>query len=147
MSDRFWEKVNRTDTCWLWIAYRDELGYGKVRWAGRIQVAHRVAYELVVGPILEGLTLDHLCRNRGCVNPAHLEPVSLGENILRGNTFQAVNAAKTSCPQGHPYDSENTYWHKATSRYPSGRRECRICRAASRRAARIRAKAVSVHGS
>lgn len=67
-------------------------------------MAHRVVYEAWVGPIPEGLTLDHLCRVRCCVNPLHLEPVTRGENVLRGDAFTAVNARKAHCPQGHPYD-------------------------------------------
>lgn len=126
---QFWETVAIEDGahCWEWRGSRDQAGYGRVHWNGRSTRAHRVAYELARSPIPEGLTIDHLCRNRGCVNPAHLEPVTLRENILRGNTFQAANAAKTHCPQGHPYSFVNS----------KGSRECQTCRNESNR--RLRA--------
>lgn len=128
-EERFWSKVEKTPTCWLWHGATDTKGYGHV-WVGRRgedtwrQVrAHRLAYELKVGPIPEGMTLDHLCRNRICVNPEHLEPVTLRENILRGDSIAARHALMTHCPQGHAYDLFNTYFR------PSGARACRLCRA------------------
>ena len=95
---------------------------------------HRVAYEAAVGPIPEGLQLDHLCRNTLCTNPAHLEPVTCRENLLRGNTLQAANAAKTHCPYGHPYAGENL----RVRRLKSGGlgRSCRECARVFGRAAR-----------
>ncbi len=97
-------------------------GYGTVRAGGKVKKAHRAMYELMVGPIPEGLEIDHLCRNRVCVNPGHLEPVSRLENIRRG-TQGEFWAAKTHCKQGHPFDAENTYVN-------SGKRACRTCRRA-----------------
>jgi hypothetical protein len=126
--ERFWGKVDFEDTrhggrrCWIWRggSFRD--GYGQFHLYERRKVqAHRYAYQLLVGPIPEGLTLDHLCRNRACVNPSHLEPVSVGENVLRGGGPSALHARAVECPHGHPYNSENTY-----VRY-DGRRVCRIC--------------------
>lgn len=126
--DRFWAKVDRRgdDECWPWLAstmegygYFDERPFGTGR-------AHRIAYMLLVGPIPAGLSLDHLCRNRGCVNPAHLEPVTWQVNLLRGRTIPAVNAAKTHCPAGHPYDEANTYWWR-------NQRTCRTCGTANAR--------------
>src|SRR6266576_3456485 len=101
-QQRFWAKVDRrgSEECWPWQANRGR-GYGNVWIAGRMYRAHRVAYELLIGPIPEGLTLDHLCRNRGCVNPAHLEPVTSRENTLRGEGISANNARKTHCKHGH----------------------------------------------
>jgi hypothetical protein len=113
--------------CWLWTASLDACGYGRILWERRNKGAHRVVWELVVGPIRGDLTLDHLCRNRACVNPDHLEPVPLRENILRGNGVGVQNAAKTHCNSGHEFTPENTYWKR-------GKRACRECgRQATRR--------------
>lgn len=121
-EERFWAKVNKTETCWLWTAQIDADGYGHFRWDGKRGAAHRFAYEYFIGPIPNGLQLDHLCRTRACVNPAHLEPVTCRENLLRGATFQSANALKTHCQQGHPFDDENTY---ITA---NGSRACKACR-------------------
>lgn len=112
LVERFWERIERTDSCWLWRGSITGSGYGSFRLGGRAQAAHRIAYELMIGPIPEGLTLDHLCRVRNCVNPAHLEPVTSTENILRGEGPTALNARKTHCPQGHEYTPENTRTYK-----------------------------------
>ena len=120
---RFWLKVEKTETCWLWTAGRVWNGYGQFKVAGRHVYAHRFAYELLVGPIPEGLTIDHLCRVRHCVNPAHLEPVTSRENTLRGDTPAARNAAKTHCPQGHPLEAGNL----RLSELRRGGRACLIC--------------------
>lgn len=112
--------------CWRWQGVIAPNGYG----AFRIRIdsrrvykrAHRVAYETFVGPIPAGLVLDHLCRVLDCVNPEHLEPVTVGENTRRGVGFAAVNARKRSCVAGHAFDAANTYLD------PGGGRHCRICR-------------------
>lgn len=103
-TERFWSKVDKSGDCWLWTAAIDK-GYGSftIR-RGEKAKAHRYAYQELVGPIPVGLTLDHLCRNRACVNPAHLEPVTLGVNVLRGEGPGANNRRKSHCPKGHPYD-------------------------------------------
>src|SRR5207248_947904 len=106
---RFLAKIDKTDGCWLWRGERPRGLYGRFKSGGRRVSAHRWAYEHWRGPIPEGLLIDHLCRNPGCVTPAHLEPVTQRTNLLRGDTFQARNVAKTHCPQGHPYDEANTY--------------------------------------
>lgn len=135
-EQRFWDKVDRRgfDECWQWTGSLVADGYGQIWTSGPQRErlwAHRYAYELLVGPVPEGLCIDHLCRNRGCVNPAHMEPVTLAENTRRG-----PNRSKTHCPHGHPYDADNTYVCPST-----GARYCRECHRASarRHAARRRA--------
>ena len=109
--------------CWVWTGEILEHGYGRVSWGPHRYPAHRVAYELYVGPIPEGMQLDHLCRNRRCVNPAHVEPVTCRENLLRGNTRAAANAAKIVCTRCQkPYDFTRT------CRDGYKRRVCRSCR-------------------
>lgn len=121
-------KMSHPDECWPWLAGKDSNGYGHM-YDGQRQIrAHRLAWELFVGPIPSGLHIDHLCRNHSCVNPGHLEPVTSRENALRGVGPTAINARRTHCIRGHPYDEANTYWYK-------GMRRCRVCHAArSRRA-------------
>jgi hypothetical protein len=121
-EERFWKRIDKTDTCWLWRPPLTPAGYGQFfPTKGTRMLAHRFAYELLVGPIPQGLTLDHLCRVRNCVNPEHLEPVTIGVNGRRGNSPWAINARKTHCPKGHEYDEANTYVS------PQGRRLCRAC--------------------
>lgn len=93
--------------CWIWNAYILPGGYGRFSSEGQTHYAHRISFTLFVGEIPEGLTIDHLCRMRNCVNPKHLDPVSLRENLMRGQTLMALNASKTHCPQGHPYSGDN----------------------------------------
>ena len=117
--ERLFDRVAITETCWLWTGYRNRMGYGQF---GRNEPAHRVAYELLVGPIPDGLVLDHLCRNPPCVNPDHLEPVTNVENLQRGVGPSAQNARKARCKNGHEFTSENTY-----IRPDGGGRQCRRC--------------------
>lgn len=116
---RFLTKVSLSDGCWEWRGHRGRGGYGYMRRSatGRPGHAHRAAYELFVGPIPTGLHLDHLCRNPGCVNPAHLEPVTPHENALRGE-----RATRTHCEAGHEYTPDNLF------RGPYGDRRCRACK-------------------
>ncbi len=105
--DRFVQKIDFTDhkPCWQWtgasIQGRRSGRYGVLRFRKSLPLAHRVSYLALVGSIPEGLTIDHLCRNSLCVNPDHLEPVTMRENILRGDSACAKNARKTHCPRGH----------------------------------------------
>lgn len=140
VAERFWSKVHKTETCWLWTGWRNPNGYGRI-WLGdvgrREAFAHRVAYELLVGAIPEELQLDHLCRVKHCVNPAHLEAVSAQVNVLRSTNAAAVNAAKTHCDHGHPFNEINTYIDTR------GWRGCRPCRREAMRRRRARKAAVS----
>lgn len=119
---RFWEKVDKRDGgCWIWTASLATNGYGRFYPdpdGVRGVPAHRFAYEDLVGPIPDGLDLDHLCRNRACVKPSHLEPVTRRVNAARG----IKGALTTHCPKGHEYTPENTY-----IRQPEGHRMCRAC--------------------
>jgi hypothetical protein len=111
--------------CNRWLGRFASTGYGRLSHAGRALYAHRVAYELAFGAIPSGLTLDHLCRNRWCVNPTHLEPVTLDENKRRGMSLPAIYARASACPRGHAWTPENTYIRPDT-----GTRMCRTCQRA-----------------
>lgn len=114
---RFEKLIVRGPECWEWLGYRSSEGYGVITMARKQRLAHRLSYEFNIGPIPDGLDLDHLCRNRGCVNPAHLEPVTPRVNNLRGTSPAAANAKKTHCKRGHEF----------TRVTPSGRRICQVC--------------------
>lgn len=119
---RFWAKVAIDPSgCLVWTASVRSGGYGQFAHGGRQVQAHRFAYTALVGPIPAGLVIDHLCRNRACVAPDHLEPVTNRENLLRGEGPSAVAAAKTHCLNGHLFDEANTW------RDSKGKRCCRAC--------------------
>lgn len=124
---RFWQKVSPPDQngCCKWTGVTSNKGYGQFHLGGRKVLAHRVAYTLVKGEIPEGMELDHVrsrgCRSTLCTNVDHLEPVTREENNLRSSSATALNAGKTACASGHPYDEANTRYRK------SGRRACRAC--------------------
>lgn len=120
-TDAFWSRVSITEGCWEWGGPTGEGGYGFFVYEGSRRQAHRDAYTSLVGPIPEGLVLDHLCRNRVCVRPDHLEPVTLRINTLRGTSVPAINARKIECGKGHPFTEANTYLYR-------GKRSCRTCR-------------------
>lgn len=114
--------------CWLWNLRKARGGYGQIKFKGKSVPAHRVAYEAFRGTIPVGLTLDHLCRVRACVNPDHLEPVTIKVNTLRGNGPSARNAQKQFCKNGHQFSSENT-----EMRADGSGRACIKCRRAKKR--------------
>lgn len=126
--ERFWSRVDKTGDCWLWLGPLDHGGYGKCHRTDdgveRTYGAHRISYELSVGPIPDGLQLDHLCRVRSCVNPDHLEPVTQRENLVRAEGFIARQVRSSLCPKGHPYD----YIRPA-----GGGRDCSLCKAELKR--------------
>lgn len=140
-EERFWAQVDQCeDGCWYWLGGLHCEGYGRITVYGKRTYAHRFAYELLVGKIPEGLEIDHLCRNRACVNPTHLEPVTCEENVLRGVSPSAVHRRQTHCVHGHPFDVENTGY------MPDGRRRCRTCDRVRARA-RLAAKRLSDQSS
>lgn len=133
-AERFWSKVRKTPTCWLWTAGVTTTGYGAFTPQRHVQVkAHRWSYEAVNGPIPDGLVLDHLCRNTLCVNPSHLEPVTNEENVLRGFSPHAVNARRSRCAEGHEFEYR-------TRVDGTLRRWCRECHNEKRRQRRAKAR-------
>lgn len=126
-SQRFFSKVNKTDTCWRWVGAIKSNGYGVFACGGRQVHAHRWSYEAEFGPITDGLVVDHICRQRDCVKPDHLEQVTQRENMIRSLPFRPEPPA--ACPSGHLFTPENT---KIGS---NGARRCRICSLVQSRAA------------
>jgi hypothetical protein len=132
-APRFWAKVDKSadhQPCWVWTG-RLDCGYGRLGFYSResgktaVRMAHRLAYELLIGPIPHGMTLDHLCRNTACVNPAHLEPVSNSENVRRRKGYHPKKT-QTHCRRGHPYEGAS----QADPSCLSGRQNvCRVCAA------------------
>lgn len=129
IQKRIFGGIEKTADCWLWKGSPRPNGYCAIWYKQRSRLAHRLVYEILVGPIPEGLTIDHLCGNKRCVNPDHLEPVTQKENTLRAQKKAGILSAKTHCPQGHEYTEGNT-------NRSCRRRRCLTChreREASRR--------------
>lgn len=122
LLDRLSTKFTVGDGCWQWTGARDTAGYGQIWVSGTVVGAHRVLYELLVGPIPEGLFIDHLCHNPSCVRPAHLQPLTHAENLRR-----SWRSLQLTCKHGHPWNRENSYVD------PQGHRNCRACRRAGLR--------------
>lgn len=120
LRERFEDRVVRRDGCWDWRGKQSDQGYSQMRVGPKTTGAHRVAYELFVGPIPVDKEMDHLCRNRGCVNPAHLEAVAHRVNVLRGDAPTARHARATHCVHGHPLSGDNVRAYR-------GGRTCRTC--------------------
>lgn len=134
--ERFWSKVTKSDGCWEWTAHRDKKGYGSFGFSGKVQKAHRVAYILTFGELPDGAHILHSCDNPSCVNPGHLRTGTHTDNmqdkVMRGRHFQSN---QTHCKRAHPLNDLNTYMT------PDGRRNCRTCRLAAKRAFRARKRA------
>jgi len=149
LSERVLEKVNKSGpvpecapelgSCWTWTASFDGKGYGQIQVgtlaSPKMARAHRIVYELIVGPIPDGLVLDHLCRVPKCVNPEHLQPITQHENLQRGYWRN-----KTQCAKGHSFDERNTY-------YVAGKRKCRECSRAWARSSYKKRKSLGVPSS
>jgi len=124
--DEITARIDDTGDCWLWTGTISVNGYGHLTWNGKTVRAHRFIYEALIGEVPVGLELDHLCRVRHCVNPRHLEPVTRQENVRRGVSPAAINAAKERCIRGHDLSGSNLY-----ERPDGGGRQCRACRKAA----------------
>lgn len=123
LRDRFWAKVDKSGDCWIWTGAQTLREYGQIKIDKKSAMAHRIAWQLEVGAIPEGLEIDHLCRNHSCVRPEHLEPVTHVENLARSPVMNwSGRKTETHCGHGHLLSAENTYM------YPSGRKACRICK-------------------
>lgn len=132
IRDRIFGGVLKMGECWIYSGHIDREGYGRVRRTDGNQYAHRIAYELEVGPIPAGMVIDHVrargCRHRSCVNPAHLEPVTIGTNVLRGDGWPAQNARRETCRRGHQLTTTRR------------QRVCQTCRRERERRNRLDAK-------
>ncbi len=132
LPERFWAMATISDTghdtpCLVWTGYRNRDGYGRYSTSTASCYAHRVAFKALVGPVPGGLTVDHLCRVRNCVNPTHMEAVPHRTNLLRSDSASAVALRTNRCVNGHEFTSENTYIRQ------NGGRQCRACNRESAR--------------
>jgi len=133
LRERFDMQVSKTDGCWIWNGARSSNGYGVIARKNRVLVgAHVISHELFIGPVPHGLEVDHLCHNRACVNPDHLQAVTHSVNVIRGNSPSAFIHRSGFCRNGHPLTPENR---------DAKRRRCKVCQRDKARARywRIRA--------
>jgi hypothetical protein len=146
IKEYFLSKICKsTNGCWEWAGAIDSNGYGEFYRNKNLREfssrkAHRAVYELFNGKIPKNMTLDHLCRNRKCVNPDHLEVVTIGENVLRGEGLTAINKRKTHCIRGHEFDSKNTEIR------PNGGRRCLTCRREDNKSFWLKEKSMKLNG-
>ena len=137
--ERIWKFIQipkNPNECWNWVGGINNSGYGKMRFNYKHCLAHRFVYEYLIGEIPKGLTLDHLCRDRACVNPDHLEPVTLSENLNRGE-HSCGNKVKTNCKYGHDFNPENTRIRITKN---GGSRICKECHKINERLRREKQK-------
>lgn len=124
LSKRFFQKINKTLNCWIWVAHIHSSGYGSMTFKNKAMFAHRASYFLFNGNLIKGLSIDHICRNKLCVNPKHLRQVTKKQNALENsNSPSAINSRKKNCIRGHEFNKENTY-----VRPDRNGRMCRVCR-------------------
>ena len=121
--DRFWSKVEKTETCWNWLGWKTNVGYGQFKINYKNVLSHRFSYIICKGEIIGELYIDHLCRNRGCCNPEHMELVTHRENTMRGYNPASLNSKKTHCVRGHLLSGDNLYLSPK-----SKQRTCYECR-------------------
>lgn len=121
-EERFWAKVRKTHTCWLWLGHLDKDGYGNIRVGLHRIMAHRFSYKLYYSFIDPNLTINHLCENKSCVNPTHLELISLKGNLMYSDTPAKRNSEKIFCNRGHLLSGYNLYLPK------NGSRQCKRCK-------------------
>lgn len=140
--DRIMARVEKTEGgCWKWKGASNPLGYGKIGVrmpSPKTYATHVFVYRHIVGSVPDGMELDHTCRNPGCCNPDHLEPVTHKENVLRGNCVASAVRRTGQCKRGHEMSNENVYV------FPDGRRQCRECRKVARESSRARRNAHAV---
>lgn len=142
LIERLDEKIDKSGDCWIWTGWKNDKGYGNIVIDGRRRRTHIVSYELHVGDVPTGLELDHLCRNRACVKPEHLEAVTHQVNIARGMILKRLDY----CQRGHKLDDANSYYwvNKNTGNHE---RQCRICKSVANRAHYERSKLKPQSGS
>ena len=120
--NRFWDKVEITNSCWNWSGGKNKAGYGRISINHVMVLAHRFIYEIMESKIPRGIVIDHLCRNRSCVNPSHMDITTIGQNCMRGDSPSAINSRKTHCGKGHQYNDNNMRIDPKTKK-----KRCIIC--------------------